>query len=117
VTTYSYDAWGRLVGIDYPHSADVSLQYDAEGRLTQAVDGTGTRTFEYDSWGRRVRQTAPVLATWGIHRTRRRRIRHQMVIQLLNSITMRHKLRSVFVQLQKVGGESKCVTFTQAERY
>jgi len=35
------------------------LQYDAEGRLTQAVDGTGTRTFEYDSWGRRVRQTAP----------------------------------------------------------
>ena len=59
VTTYSYDAWGRLVGIDYPQSADVSLQYDAEGRLTQAVDGTGTRTFEYDSWGRRVRQTAP----------------------------------------------------------
>jgi hypothetical protein len=40
-----------------------------------------------------------------------------MVIQLLNSITMRHKLRSVFVQLQKVGRESKCVTFTQAERY
>ncbi len=63
VTTYSYDGWGRLVGIDYPQSADVSLQYDAEGRWIQSVDGTGTRTFSYDSWGRRVQQVSPAGTT------------------------------------------------------
>ena len=63
VTTYSYDGWGRLVGIDYPQSADVSLVYDAEGRLVQSVDGTGTRTFSYDSWGRRTQQVSPAGTT------------------------------------------------------
>ena len=60
-TTYTYDAWGRLVGITYPAggSAPVSLSYDAEGRLVQSVDGTGTRTYSYDDWGRRTAVVCP----------------------------------------------------------
>jgi YD repeat-containing protein len=58
-TNYSYDAWGRLIGIAYPVSANITLAYDAEGRLTSATDGTGTRTWTYDTWGRAVAQTSP----------------------------------------------------------
>lgn len=58
-TTYSYDAWDRRTGIDYPTSTDQSFTYDVEGRMTQAVDGTGTRTYTYDSLGRKTYQTDP----------------------------------------------------------
>ncbi|HSV72424.1 MAG TPA: DUF6531 domain-containing protein [Chthonomonadales bacterium] len=60
-TQYAYDAWGRLTGTIYPAggSAPVALTYDVEGRLTQAVDGTGTRAFTYDDWGRRTGCTTP----------------------------------------------------------
>lgn len=58
-TTYSYDDWGRRTGINYPTSTDQSFTYDAEGRMTQAVDGTGTRTYTYDSLGRKTYQTDP----------------------------------------------------------
>jgi YD repeat-containing protein len=49
----------RRTGIDYPTSTDQSFQYDVEGRMTQAVDGTGTRTYTYDALGRKTYQTDP----------------------------------------------------------
>ena len=47
MTGYAYDAWGRQTGVSYPTTgnAGVALTYDAEGNLTQSVDGTGTRTY------------------------------------------------------------------------
>ena len=61
-TSYAYDAWGRQTGIAYPTSGNpgVTLTLDAEGRTTQSVDGTGTRTYSYDSWGRKVGMTDPM---------------------------------------------------------
>ncbi len=56
VTTYTYDAWGRLRGIDYPRSADVSMGWDGENRRVWVVDGAGRRDYTYDAWGRVVRQ-------------------------------------------------------------
>jgi YD repeat-containing protein len=56
VTTYTYDAWGRLRGIDYPRSADVSIGWDGENRRVWVQDGAGRREYSYDAWGRVVRQ-------------------------------------------------------------
>jgi YD repeat-containing protein len=39
VTTYTYDAWGRLRGIDYPRSADVRMGWDGESRRVWVQDG------------------------------------------------------------------------------
>ncbi len=58
-TLYGYDRWKRLKGVDYPQSADQSFDYDAEGRMTRAVDGTGERTYTYDALGRKTDQTDP----------------------------------------------------------
>jgi YD repeat-containing protein len=56
VTTYAYDAWGRLRGIDYPHSADVRMGWDGENRRVWVRDGGGERRYRYDAWGRVTRQ-------------------------------------------------------------
>ena len=58
-TGYTYDAWKRLKAVDYPQSTDQSFSYDAEGRMTAATDGTGTRTYTYDQLGRKTDQTDP----------------------------------------------------------
>lgn len=55
-TTYTYDAWGRLRGIDYPRSADVRMGWDGEGRRVWVEDGVGRRDYTYDAWGRVVLQ-------------------------------------------------------------
>jgi YD repeat-containing protein len=51
-TLYSYDTWGRLRGIDYPRSADVSMGWDGENRRVWVQDGAGRREYTYDVWGR-----------------------------------------------------------------
>jgi YD repeat-containing protein len=62
VTNYAYDTWGRQVGVTYPTTGNpsVALTLDAEGRLTQSMDGTGTRTYAYDPWGRKTAMTDPM---------------------------------------------------------
>jgi hypothetical protein len=62
ITDYNYDAWGRQTGIRYVTTGNSSIisTYDAEGRLTQSVDGTGTRTYSYDAWSRRISMTDPM---------------------------------------------------------
>jgi YD repeat-containing protein len=56
VTTYTYDAWGRLRAIDYPRSADVRMGWDGENRRVWVQDGVGERRYEYDAWGRVTKQ-------------------------------------------------------------
>ena len=56
VTSYTYDAWGRLRLIDYPRSADVSMGYDGENRRVWVQDGVSRREYTYDAWGRVRRQ-------------------------------------------------------------
>lgn len=56
VTTYRYDSWGRLRGVDYPRSADVRMGFDGESRRVWVEDGVGRRQYTYDAWGRVVRQ-------------------------------------------------------------
>jgi len=55
-TLYTYDAWGRLRGIDYPRSADVSMGWDGENRRVWVQDGAGRREYTYDAWGRVLEQ-------------------------------------------------------------
>jgi YD repeat-containing protein len=55
-TLYTYDTWGRLRGIDYPRSADVSMGWDGESRRVWVQDGVGRREYTYDAWGRVTRQ-------------------------------------------------------------
>ncbi len=52
VTTYTYDSWGRVRGIDYPRSGDVSMGWDGENRRVWVQDGAGRRDYTYDAWGR-----------------------------------------------------------------
>ena len=56
VTTYTYDAWGRMRAIDYPRSADVRMGWDGESRRVWVRDGVGERRYEYDAWGRVTKQ-------------------------------------------------------------
>ncbi len=55
-TTYTYDEWGRLRGIDYPRSADVRMGWGGENRRVWVVDGAGRREYTYDAWERVLRQ-------------------------------------------------------------
>ncbi len=58
-TTYTHDAAGHLKTISYSDGVTpgVSLSYDAVGRRTQMIDGTGTSTWTYDSLGRLTQST------------------------------------------------------------
>lgn len=55
-TTWTTDAFGRLIEVDAPLGADATYRYDAAGRLLRAelTDGgdTQVRSFEYDALGR-----------------------------------------------------------------
>jgi RHS repeat-associated protein len=63
-TTYCYDKADRIVKVFYtapattPNcttgTADIAYTWNADGNLTQRVDGSGTATFGYDSRGRVV---------------------------------------------------------------
>jgi RHS repeat-associated protein len=57
--TLQYDAASQLQGIDYSDSqtADVDYDYDALGRRTRMVDGSGTSTYAYDSLSRLTSST------------------------------------------------------------
>lgn len=52
--TYHHDPAGRVTGVDYSSATtpDVAYAYDAAGRRTTMVDGTGTTSYTYDSAGR-----------------------------------------------------------------
>jgi RHS repeat-associated protein len=56
VTTYSYDADNRLVGVSYSDApsgmstpTSVTYAYDDDGNRTEMTDGTGTTTYAYNS--------------------------------------------------------------------
>jgi len=51
-TSYTPDAWERLVTITYPDSSTHTFQYDVDDNLTQFVDATGTTTQAYDNCDR-----------------------------------------------------------------
>jgi YD repeat-containing protein len=46
-TYYSYDSVVNLTSINYPASADVTLQYDWLNRLTNMVEPAGTTKYSY----------------------------------------------------------------------
>jgi RHS repeat-associated protein len=54
VSNYTYDAMHRLTGIGYPSETtlDVTLAYDADGRLTHMTDAGGATAYAYDVMGR-----------------------------------------------------------------
>ena len=63
-TTDTYDADNRVSSVTYSGTAtgytaphNVSYAYDADGRRTQMVDGTGTSSYTYDGLGRLVATT------------------------------------------------------------
>ena len=58
-TNYAYDSWSQISGIDYPNSADVSLNYDALGRTIGMTDGIGTTTWTFDASGRAASEDGP----------------------------------------------------------
>lgn len=55
VTSFQYDATGRLVRVTYPDGAQATRSYDAVGRLLQEVNEEGEATqYAYDALGRLV---------------------------------------------------------------
>ncbi|MBR0457787.1 MAG: hypothetical protein IJJ26_00985 [Victivallales bacterium] len=50
VTTYSYNLFGELTGIDYSDSTpDITYAYNRFGKLSQVTDVVGMRTFAYNA--------------------------------------------------------------------
>ncbi len=66
-TTYTYDARNQLKTVAYSDGTTpgVTYNYDALGRRSSMVDGTGTSTWTYDSLGRLVSSTDGASATVG----------------------------------------------------
>src|SRR5205085_6642056 len=58
-TRYSYDAAGRLAGIDYATDADVITTYTASGQRESVTDGQGTSVYRYDARDRLVQVNYP----------------------------------------------------------
>jgi RHS repeat-associated protein len=55
-TSYVYDNANRLIEVAYsdPATPDVEFEYDANGNVTNMVDGTGESIFDYDELGRLI---------------------------------------------------------------
>lgn len=63
-TTRTYDALGRLIGIDYSDTTpDVAYTYDADGYRATMTDGAGAQTYGYDPTGR-ITTIARAGAAW-----------------------------------------------------
>jgi len=60
-TFHSYDSAGNVTNIDYSGSPDISMQYDANNRLTNMVDAVGTTRFTYTDFGALLSEDGP----WG----------------------------------------------------
>jgi len=58
-TAYGYDSAGNLTNIHYPNSPDVSMQYDANNRVTNMVDAAGTSSFTYTDFGALLSEDGP----------------------------------------------------------
>src|SRR5206468_415204 len=50
---------GNLTTVDYPSSADITLQYDAGNRLTNMVDAAGTTRYSYADFGALASEDGP----------------------------------------------------------
>ncbi|GEM_PF-2137565 len=54
-TNLTYDANGSLVGpVPSPGGTNLTLNWNAEGRLASTTSNTSTNNFYYDGWGRRI---------------------------------------------------------------
>ena len=59
-TGYGYDAVGNLTGVNYPVSADLTLQYDVLNRLTNLVSaGLFTNAYAYTAAGQLATEDGP----------------------------------------------------------
>ena len=58
-TYYTNDPFGNLTRIAYPHSGNVTLQYDSLSRLTNMVDGSGTTAYAYTSGNQLLTESQP----------------------------------------------------------
>ena len=58
-TGYSYDAVGNLTNVDYPSSPDIQLTYDALNRLTKLVDAVGSTRYQYTTAGQLESEDGP----------------------------------------------------------
>jgi YD repeat-containing protein len=57
-TSYTHDADSRTTGVSYSDGVThpVAVDYDADGRMLDMTDATGTSSFTYDSLGRLILQ-------------------------------------------------------------
>ena len=80
-TAYGYDAVGNLTNVNYPVSADLTLQYDALNRLTKMVSaGLFTINYTYTAAGQLASESGP----WGYDKvsyTYANRLRTRMSLQ------------------------------------
>jgi YD repeat-containing protein len=59
VTTYTYDAMGRVTGIGYADGGSIGYSYDADGNVTAMTDATGTTTYTYNNLNQLTKKTLP----------------------------------------------------------
>lgn len=66
ITTFGYDGMNQLTSVDYSDDTpDVTYVYDALGRRTDMIDGTGTTLYGYDALSRVTSITDPLNQTVG----------------------------------------------------
>ncbi|MCP5517100.1 MAG: hypothetical protein H7A45_07585 [Verrucomicrobiales bacterium] len=56
---YTHDAVGNVTNLNYPSSTDLSLAYDADGRLTSLIDAVGTTAFTWHGNGALASENGP----------------------------------------------------------
>ena len=79
-TYYTNDPLGNLTRIAYPHSGNVTLQYDSLSRLTNMVDGSGTTAYAYTSGNQLLTESQP-FASSTVTNTYVNRLRTRLSLQ------------------------------------
>ena len=79
-TYYTNDPFGNLTRIAYPHSGNVTLQYDSLSRLTNMVDGSGTTAYSYTSGNQLLTESQP-FASSTVTNTYLNRLRTRLSLQ------------------------------------
>ncbi|MGN0847406.1 MAG: hypothetical protein ACI4RA_08505, partial [Kiritimatiellia bacterium] len=69
-TSYSYNLFGELTGVDYSDSTpDIAYAYNRAGKLSQVTDAAGTRTFAYNNTLDEISETITGLYSKTLSRT------------------------------------------------
>jgi len=104
VTTYAYDAAGRIAAITHPGGEVVSYAFDAADRIVSIAPPSGATGYGYDALGRLVTVTAPEGAHVAAYDLLGNRVRRVDPNGIVTDTTLDARYRPVLSTQRTAGG-------------